>query len=134
MYVRWEVPVGLVWDDRTPDILIESFIGDWTIDGYRASRNQARQAMDRASGRVDLIVVVEGIHMSLSDIRHFSEVSRTTLINDPHVGLTVIVGMKPQDQPIFDLFTRIYSALSAKLVMADSLDHARELIKAHRQI
>ena len=126
------MPANFAWDSSAPGIIVETYTGDWTIEDSRAIWFEEEKALASSNGQLDAIIVIFDLYLPLSGMRHFIEVSRSKFLSGDRLGIAVLIGLKSSDQPIFDLFVKIYPTLAQKITLAGSMDQARQIIAAHR--
>ena len=126
------MPISFAWDQSATGIIVDTYAGDWTIEDSRSIWVEEERALASHEGQLDAIGIMYDLHLPLAGMRHFTEVSRSKLLSGDWLGLGVLIGLKPSDQPISDLFLKIYPALAHKLALASSVDSARQQILAHR--
>ena len=128
------MPFDFAWDEIATGIIVETYTGDWSIKDSRAIWLEEERVLASHEGKLDVIIVMNDLHLPLSGMRHFTEVSRSKILNGDRLGLSVLVGLKSSDQPIYDLFIKLYPALSDKIAVAGSMDEARQMIISHREL
>jgi hypothetical protein len=122
----------MVWDDEKHTIVRCDGAGKWTWEEYHATLDQIVEAVRQLDHRVDLMITrADGSTMPPgSPMPHFQRAMR---IMPRNVGLVVLINTNSFARALVSMFSRIFASRQhAQLLVAASMDEAREQIAAHR--
>ena len=118
------------WDNDDKTVIRYDFTGYWDWAEFR-EQAQTAFAMTRTVGhQVDTISnFLPGTHIPKDAFIHFRRVMMDAPSNR---GVNVIVGASQFIRALVTVFSRIYTQLGKRLILADSLEDARHILNKQR--
>jgi hypothetical protein len=118
------------WDNNEKTILIYHYEGKWSWAEYNASISQAEQLLAGRTSPVDVIAnFSQSTLLPASALSGFKKSMDSRPIN---FRLAVLVTQGELIPRLVDIFRKVYSKIGDKLVVARTVEEAREII-AKRQ-
>lgn len=121
--------IRVQWDSDEKKIVRYIYEERWTWEDLHYARSQVREWLEELDYQVDVIVDVQNSRLVpngvLAQGRMFADTSHR---NEGH---TVVVGANGLMRSMYELFGKVYTRLSNKIVIefAGTLDEAREKLR-----
>lgn len=124
-------PVNVRWNaDKT--CIVVDYPAGWDWNDFKKAGDDAEALLAEVDYEVDIIHhVPDGI--PANTVSHIPEIARTSpsLIN-PKIRYAIVVGASRYLEMAYRMFRNIYPQLTARLLMAESIDEAYQLIASKR--
>jgi hypothetical protein len=122
--------VTVQWDNDQKTIIRYDFVGYWDWADFREKAQEAFSMTRSVEHQVDTISnFLPTTHIPKDAFIHFRRVMTDAPKNR---GVNVIVGASQFIRALVTIFSRIYQQLGNRLVLADSLEQARNLLQSRR--
>ncbi len=125
--------ITLLWDNEAKTALRLDFRGQWTWDEYDTAITETSAAIAHAGRSVDVIHnLLEGARMPLGYfLPHFQAALN---LMEGNLGFVVIVGGSHSMRVLLSLFIETFTIVHHKVVFANSVDEARQILAERRHI
>ena len=122
--------IELRWDDQAKTIIREDYRGQWTWDNFFAMSAQANDMMKSVPHTVDIIANMKDGMMPMSGAS-MSFTKKVLEALPPNWGIMIIV-TNAFIRVLASVFVQFDKRLGAKVLTADSLEHAYLLLEEVR--
>ena len=124
--------ITVQWDNDDKTVIRYDFTGYWNWAEFRKQAQTAFAMTRSVEHQVDTISnFLPGTHIPKDAFIHFRRVMTDA---PPNRGVNVIVGASQFIRALVTIFSRIYTQLGKRLMLADSLEAARDILnKQHGQ-
>jgi hypothetical protein len=125
--------ITIEWDDREHSIICATYAGEWVLEEYVVSFEQGDQMMRSVDHRVDVIVHTMDAAAQSPPLWALRSWRYAVMNSPPNAGLTVSVPGNAGVRAFSFALSRLAGPhYYGKLVTADTLDEARQLIQTSR--
>lgn len=124
--------IHVTWDNSEETILLWTFIGRWTWGEYDDALNQAAEMLDNVNHGVDFIY--DAREMSILPPDLITQFKRRYLNKHRNTRQFLVVGVDSYLQLLWNTFTTLPYARHLRVLYFDTLDEARDFLRAeHRE-
>ena len=118
------------WADSSKTCILVTYPDSWNWDEFKQAGVDAETLLGEVDYPVDIIHHVTAI-IPTNTVSKIPEIARTSpsLIN-PKIRYAVVVGASRYLEMAFRMFRNIYPQLTARLMMAENIETAHQLIAA----
>jgi hypothetical protein len=122
--------ITVSWDNESKTATRYDFQGRWTWDEFRRATVEAFALTSSVTHRVDSISYFhKGADLPSNALFHFSKAMKDAPTNR---GMTIIVGGTVLINNLVSIFSKVYKPLGARLMLAHTLEEARQKLAAKR--
>jgi hypothetical protein len=123
--------ITVQWDNDEKTVIRYDFRGYWDWAEFREKAEEAFAMTRSVSYKVDTI----------SNFTHGTSIPRDAMFQFQRImtnaptnrGVNCIIGISQFIRILVTVFSQIYTKLGERLIIADSLEHARLILKQRRQ-
>lgn len=118
------------WYNTEKTILLQTIVGDWTLDDYLALAHQTGEKLSSVHHIVDLIADLRGIRTVPTHM--VSALRRSQVRNHPNLGLVLVVGIDSGFvRAMYNAFVKLTPSVKNKFQLAPSIDDAVAITQYH---
>lgn len=123
--------ITVQWDNDDKTVIRYDFTGYWNWTEFREQAQTAFAMTRSVEHHVDTISnFLPGTHIPKDAFLHFRRVMTDA---PPNRGVNVIVGASQFIRVLVTVFSRVYTQLGKRLILADSLEDARHILAKQRR-
>ena len=124
--------VAVDWSDSSRTCILVTYPENWNWDDFKQAGLDAETLLAEVDTDVDIIHHVTG-SIPVNTMSQIPEIARTSpsLIN-PRIRYAIVVGASRYLEMAYRMFRSIYPQVTERLMMAETLDAAYQLIAEKR--
>lgn len=122
------MPVNVQWDSPEQKIMHYGFTGNWSWGEFYEALEKAQNLQRPVPHTVD--VLLDFRSAGLVPLGAVSQFRRVAMISTPNTGIRVVITQNHFVMTLFNLFMRVYPAMTQRYRFAISIEEAYQIIES----